>query len=307
MNEMGEFTPPHPLSTPVLFLIFNRPDTTQRVFDEIRKAKPPQLFVAADGPRKDRSADCELCKKTREIIQQVDWNCKVLTRFQDENLGCKIGVSSAIDWFFSNVEEGIILEDDCVPDQSFFPFCQELLEKYREDERVMMISGDNFQIGRNRTQNSYYFSRYNHVWGWASWRRAWDHYDVDLKLWPRIRDENWLMDILCDRNAVNYWKNLFDNTFSHKINTWDYQWTFACWIQNGLSVLPNINLVSNIGFNQNATHTIGISDLASLPTYPLEFPLIHPEFVIRDNIADCHSQKKIFCINSIVKQIQNCF
>ena len=132
---------------PVLFLIFNRPDTTQQVFDEIRKARPEQLYVAADGPRKDQSADYELCKKTRDIIQQVDWDCKVFTCFRDENLGCKRSVSSAIDWFFSHVEEGIILEDDCVPDQSFFPFCQELLEKYRDDTRIMMISGNNFQFG----------------------------------------------------------------------------------------------------------------------------------------------------------------
>jgi hypothetical protein len=283
------------LNTPVLFLIFNRPDTTQIVFNEIRKAQPAQLFIAADGPRKDRPDDIENCRKAREIIRQVDWDCNVSTLFRDENLGCKRGVSSAIDWFFSNVEEGIILEDDCVPDQSFFQFCQELLEWYRDDERVMVISGDNFQFGRRRTEDSYYFSRYVHIWGWASWRRAWNNYDVSMKLWPLIRDGDWLMDILDDRNAVNYWTQCFEDTYTGKIDTWDYEWVFACWIQNGLTVLPNINLVSNIGFDKGGTHTSDTkSPFANLPTIPMQFRLKHPPFIIRDSMADHFTQKSHF-------------
>ena len=277
-------------NVPVLFLIFNRPDTTQLVFDEIRKAKPAQLFVAADGPRKDRPDDIENCRKTREIIRQVDWDCNVSTLYRDENLGCKRGVSSAIDWFFSHVEEGIILEDDCVPDQSFFPFCQELLERYRDDERVMMISGDNFQFGKQRTEYSYYFSRYVHIWGWATWKRAWNYYDISMNLWPLIRDGDWLMDILDDRNAVNYWTHCFEDTHAGKIDTWDYEWVFACWIQTGLSVMPNVNLVTNIGFDKSGTHTQGDTIFSRLPAKKAKFPLVHPKYIIRDCKSDNYTE-----------------
>ena len=303
MNEMGEFIPPHSLSTPVLFLVFNRPDTTQIVFDEIRKAQPAQLFVAADGPRKDHPADKELCKKTREIIQQVDWDCKVFTRFQDENLGCKIGVSSAIDWFFSNVEEGIILEDDCVPDQSFFPFCQELLEKYREDERVMMISGDNLQFGLNRAQDSYYFSRYFLIWGWATWKRSWKHYDVDIKTWPEIRENGYLTNILSEKRVVKYWESIFNSVNNGSINTWDYQWVFSCWIQGGLSITPNNNLVSNIGFDERGTHTKGDTIFSKLPLDIMKFPLIHPKYIIR-NIESEQYIENVLLPNPMIERIK---
>lgn len=274
------------IKTPILFLIFNRPDTSQQVFNEIRKAQPTQLFVAADGLRKDRPDDIENCKKTREIIQQIDWDCEVSTLFREKNLGCKIAVSSAIDWFFSNVEEGIILEDDCVPDQSFFPFCQELLERYRHDSRVMMISGDNFQFGERRTEYSYYFSRYAHIWGWATWKRAWDHYDASMKLWPVIRNGNWLDAILDDTKAIKYWTRCFDDTYSGKMNTWDYQWVFTCWIQRGLSIIPEQNLIMNIGCDQSGTHKAGKMIFSNLPVTRTKFPLNHPLFMIRNSKAD---------------------
>ena len=279
------------LKTPVLFLIFNRPDTTQQVFNEIRKAQPAQLFVAADGPRKDRPADKELCKKTRDIIQQVNWDCEVFTRFQDENLGCKRAVSSAIDWFFSNVEEGIILEDDCIPDQSFFPFCQELLEKYRDDERIMMVSGDNFQFGQKRTEYSYYFSRYFHIWGWATWRRAWKLYDREMMAWPEIRENGYLNNILSEKRLVRYWEAIFNSVYNVSTNTWDYQWVFSCWIQRGLSIIPNINMVSNIGFDQRSTHTKGKDIRANMQTESMAFPILHPKYIIRNANADRFTEK----------------
>ena len=161
---MGEFK----LETPVLFLVFNRPDTTAQVFEAIRQAKPPRLYVASDGAREDKEGELEKVKQVREIVSQVDWNCEVKTLFRDKNLGCKIAVSSAIDWFFEQEEMGIILEDDCLPHPTFFRFCQELLERYRDDERIGMISGNNFQFGRKCTDYSYYFSMYSHIWGWAS-------------------------------------------------------------------------------------------------------------------------------------------
>jgi hypothetical protein len=297
--------PEQKLQTPVLFLIFNRPDTTQLVFNEIRKAKPAQLFVAADGPRKDRPDDRENCRNAREIIRQVDWNCNVSTLFRDENHGCKRGVSSAIDWFFSQVEEGIILEDDCVPDQSFFPFCQELLERYRDDERVMMISGDNFQCGTKRTDYSYYFSHYALLWGWATWRRSWNNYDVSMNLWPVIRDGNWLMDIFNDRNIVQYWNRILEDTYNDKIDTWDYQWGFSCWVQGMLCIMPHTNLISNIGFGQDATHTNDVkSPFANMPAVPLKFPLKHLPFIVRDRCADDFTQKTMFPAATTINKIR---
>lgn len=283
-----------PFETAVLFLIFNRPDTTKEVFEAIRKAKPPKLFVAADGPMPDKPGEWEKCQKVREIATAVDWDCEVKTLFRDTNLGCKVAVSRAIDWFFQHVEEGIILEDDCLPTQSFFWFCQELLEKYRYDERVMMISGDNFQFGRKRTDYSYYFSRFNHIWGWASWRRAWKHFDVNMKLWPEIRDGGWLNDWLGDKKRVEYWTQIFEKVYKGKIDTWDYQWTFACWVQNGLSILPNVNLVSNIGFGFDAVHTKGQSKFNDMKTEPVVFPLSHPKYILRDSVADAFNDRSMF-------------
>ncbi|GIV76369.1 MAG: hemolytic protein HlpA [Litorilinea sp.] len=274
------------MQTPVIFLIFNRPDTTAQVFAEIAKARPRRLLVVADGPRPHRPDDVEKCAAARAIIDQVDWDCEVMTNFAETNMGLKDRVASGLTWGFEQVEEAIVLEDDCVPHPTFFRFCEELLAKYRHDSRVMTISGNNFQFGRRRTSYSYYFSRYNHCWGWASWRRAWQYYDHEMRLWPEIRDGNWLYDILQDRSAVRYWRRIFQRTYDNEINSWAYRWTFACWVQSGLTVLPAVNLVSNVGFDQEATHTRGRSRVAYLPTEPLNWPLMHPPFVIQDIEAD---------------------
>lgn len=283
------------LTTPVLFLIFNRPNTTQRVFNEIREAKPTKLFVAADGPRNDKEGEVEKCQAARDVIKQVDWDCEVNKLYRNKNLGCKLAVSSAIHWFFENVEEGIILEDDTLPNQSFFRFCEELLERYRDDKRVFVITGNNFQFGRKRTNYSYYFSRYNHCWGWATWRRAWHYYDGEMKIWPEIKSKNWLKDVLGDSGAVRYWSYIFQRVYENKIDTWDYQWTFSCWMQNGLTITPCVNLVSNIGFGSGATHTRGKkSRYCEIPTEDIYFPLRHPPFVIRNTKADDFVQKTNF-------------
>ena len=243
------------LKTPVVFIIFNRPDTTSRVFAEIAKARPPKLLVIADGPRANHPDDAEKCAAVRAIVDNVDWDCEVLTNYSNVNLGCKRRVSSGLDWVFDIVEEAIILEDDCLPHPTFFQFCEELLEKYRDDERIAMISGNNFLVGKKRTEYSYYFSRYTHIWGWASWRRAWDNYDVDMKLWPEIRDGGWLDDLLDNKKGVWYWNYIFQNVYKGKIDSWDYQWTFSCWIQSAMTIIPTVNLVSNIGFGSGAVHT----------------------------------------------------
>ncbi|MCL0077897.1 hypothetical protein M1N61_02445 [Peptococcaceae bacterium] len=290
---MGEFK----LETPVLFLVFNRPDTTAQVFEAIKQAKPPRLYVASDGAREDKEGELEKVKQVREIVSQVDWNCEVKTLFRDKNLGCKIAVSSAIDWLFEQEEMGIILEDDCLPHPTFFRFCQELLERYRDDERIGMISGNNFQFGRKCTDYSYYFSMYSHIWGWASWRRAWKYYDVDMKIWPEIRDDKLLYSCIGGK-GFNYWKNIFERVYQGEINTWDYQWTFTCWVQNKLSILPRVNLVSNIGFGAESTHAKDInSPVANMPTEAMDFPLKHPDFIIRNVSADNFTQQNIFGSN----------
>jgi hypothetical protein len=279
------------LKTPVTFIIFNRPETTSRVFEEIRKARPPLLLLVADGPRSGHASDAELCAEARAVVEQVDWACEIRKNYSDINLGCRKRVSSGLDWIFSEVEEAIILEDDCLPHPTFFQFCEELLQKYRDDNRIGHIGGVNFQFGRKRMPYSYYFSRYNHIWGWASWRRAWRNYDVNIGLWPEVRDGKWLRGVLGERHLVKYWTRIFDKVYQHGVNTWDYQWMFHCWTQNRLAIIPNVNLISNIGFDTNATHTTGQSEFNSMKTEAMKFPLSHPPFIIRDSASDEYTEK----------------
>lgn len=297
------------LITPVVFLIFNRPDATKITFEAIRQAKPRTLLVVADGPRVDQISDVKKCNAARSIIEDIDWECNLLKNYSDINLGCKSRISSGLDWVFNNVESAIILEDDCLPEQTFFYFCSELLTRYLNDNRIMVISGNNFQCGKKRTEDSYYFSAFNHCWGWATWRRAWQHYDIEMKLWPTVRDNHWLKDILHSKYATRYWENTFQTVFDDFINSWAYRWLFTCWMQNGLTILPNVNLVSNIGFNTEATHTKDTIRLGNMPTEAMTFPLIHPQFVVRDTQSDDFTQKNIFKlgrftnIKAILKEI----
>ena len=283
------------LTSPVLFLIFNRPETTQQVFSAIRKAKPPRLYVAADGPRSDYPNEDEKCEHSRKIATIVDWDCEVKTLFRDQNLGCRLAVSQAIDWFFEQESEGIILEEDCLPDQSFFWFCQELLNRYRDDTRIMHIGGTNFQFGEKRTNYSYYFSRYTHLWGWATWRRAWMYYDEKLKQWPEAKQNEILLHWADNRRFIFYWKSLFEKAASGDLDTWDPQWIFACWSQNGLSVVPSVNLVSNLGFSKDSTHTQDVkSPLAYMSTKAITFPMEHPNHIVRHWKADQHVECQQF-------------
>jgi len=300
-----KFTPPSPLTTPVLFLIFNRPDTTQKVFNAIRQAKPKQLFIAADGPRPDKEGEIEKCQKARQIATSVDWDCEVKTLFRDKNLGCKIAVSSAIDWFFENVEEGIILEDDCLPSQSFFWFCQELLKYYRDDTRIMHISGDNFQFGKTRGEGSYYFSKYAHIWGWATWKRAWKCYDVNMKNFGNFFKSNQVINIFSIKQQQKYWMNIFQRVYDGKIGTWDYQWTYTCFINNGLCIMPNVNLVLNIGFSKEAFHTKDGNSIFSKMEAKEITEIRHPEFVLVDQKADLLTSKLCFGNKSIFNRIKN--
>lgn len=292
---------------PVLFLIYNRPETTRQVFQRIREARPLRLYVAADGPRNEHSGDILKCEKARVIATQVDWECEVRTLYRDNNLGCRKAVSSAIDWFFDNEEMGIILEDDCLPNDSFFKFCEELLYKYRDEESVMTISGNNFQPYR-RSENSYYFSKYLHCWGWATWRRAWNNFDINMKSWPLRQQEKYLDTIFSSQRASKYWSEIIDRVYFGEINSWAYIWQYSIWENNGVNILPNENLVSNIGFGEDGTHTKNTeSDLANLDSVKLEFPLVHPSKILINKKADRYTQSyfiKPSLINLTIRKIK---
>ena len=291
-------------STPILFVIFNRPDTAQLVFNEIKKAKPRYLYVAADGPRNGNEKDTVLCKKSRAIIDQVDWDCEVKTLFQEKNLGCKMGVSSAISWFFQNVEAGIILEDDCVPHQSFFRFAEEMLEKYKNEEKIMMITGLN-PISNYQSSTSYFFSRYFFIWGWATWRRAWQKYDISMIEWPNTKPQE-IEQYYNDKYASKTMGQSFEDTHRGKIDTWDYQWVFAGLVNKGLNIVPAKNLISNVGltgvhFSGSATYN------QNLPVFDLyQDGLVPPSDIEEDVNFDSVFCKKNFHPN-IYRKIRSIF
>jgi hypothetical protein len=274
------------IDTPVLLIIFKRPELTRKVLRAIAAARPKVLLVAADGPRtEDERA---LCEATREIISEVDWECSIRTNYAQHNLGCGIRVYTAIDWAMTLFDEVIILEDDCIPNTSFFGFCQELLRHYRDDTRVMHISGNNFQLVHAPTATSYYFSKYTHAWGWATWRRAWKNFDWSLSRWPELKVAG-LVELWCDDpHEQRYWTEIFDRMHQGAPDVWDYQWNCCVWAQNGLVILPAVNLVSNIGFGTDATHTRGDSPYQNLATAKINH-VSHPKFVIRNKQADTHT------------------
>jgi hypothetical protein len=287
------------MKTPVALIIFNRPDCTAEVLRAVARAKPEKLFVIADGPRPSHPEDIETCAAARAAAEQIDWECEVIRDFSDVNLGCKMRPVTGIDRVFEMAEEAIILEDDCLPDPSFFPFCEELLTRYRDDERVMMIGGVNF-LGQWRRPidaggQSYYFSRFGGTWGWATWRRAWRLFDHEMKLWPAVVENRILEQIFPDPRHVAFWKEIFTRIYEGRLtDAWDYQWLLACWIHSGYRIFPEVNLISNIGFREDATHTFGESPLSAMPTAPIEFPLQHPRMMVRSVEADELIQQ-IFC------------
>lgn len=277
----------------VIFLVFNRPDLTARVFARIAEARPSRLFVVADGPR---SAEEEVkCRAVRDITERVDWPCRVERNYSDVNLGCRRRVSSGLDWAFSRVEDAIVLEDDCLPHAMFFPFCEELLQRYSTDERVGYITGDCFVKGLVNDATSYYFSIYGGIWGWASWRRAWRHYDVHMTSWPENRRAARHSAAFPSIKESRYFETVWDATYAGSIDTWDYQWTYACRMHGLLVVAPRVNLVSNIGFRIDAARTRDACDpLARLPVQSIELPLRHPLSVCPDRVADRQHARRVY-------------
>jgi hypothetical protein len=273
------------MRSPVVLLVFNRPDLTERVFEAVRAARPPQLLVVADGPRPERPGDEGLCAAVRAVVERVDWPCEVLKNYSPTNLGLRARVSSGLTWAFEQAEEAVVLEDDCLPHPSFFRYCDDLLGHYRTDQRVMCVSGHNYQQGRRRGTGSYYYSKYLDCWGWASWRRAWAHFDLGMRLWPAFRDAGGLRSVCPDPVEHDYWAGIFEAMHAGRVNSWAYAWVFAGFVQSGLSPHPNANLISNVGFRADATHTSASDPVAGLPTADVG-EIVHPPFVVADRAAD---------------------
>jgi hypothetical protein len=279
------------LETPVAFVLFRRPERTRRVFDEIRKARPKRLFLIADGPRgPDESADCEAA---RAVAERVDWPCDVTRDFAAENIGLKHRLPSGLDGVFAEVDRAIVLEDDCLPDEAFFRFCDELLERYADASRVMHVAGSQLLADPPHLSASYHFSRYVHIWGWATWRRAWSHFDVELSEWhglDRDERERRLGAMFDDPSERRYWRYVWDG--AGEIENWDAQWSYALLARRGLAANPNRNLVSNIGFGTDATNaTEDPHGIAARPLEGIEFPLEHPASVEADPAADAAASR----------------
>lgn len=284
------------MNTPVLLIVFNRLDTAEKVLTSILESGCKKLYIYSDGPRKEKESEAsELKLVQQKLLEKIPSRTEVICRFEEQNKGPRIAVGEAISWFFENEEEGIIFEHDCLPHPDFFPFCEELLEHYRTDERIMHISGDNFQFGKKFGQGDYYFSKHNHIWGFATWRRAWKYYSLEMAGYPDFRKANSIQSIFHDKKVEAFWTKILDNTYNMKIETWDYQWTFAMWKQNGLAIIPQINLISNIGFDHLALNTTNKNHkVAFMQTEALNFPLKHPKSIVHQLDADINSINEVF-------------
>lgn len=272
------------MKTPVAFFIYKRSDCAGKVWAEIRKARPPVVLVVADGPKaeSERSA----CEAVRAIVEQADWPCEIRRNYAMSNLGCRRRLVTGLDWVFQQVEEAVILEDDCLPDQSFFGYCERLLDKYRDEPRVMHIGGASFDGWHLPRRASYRFTQYVHVWGWATWRRAWKLYDPDMKAWGRIDQERLLSHTCNSRTEQEYWRRMFSLVARGGLDTWDYQWMLSCWIHGALATVPKRNLVANIGSASSSRDPDAASSGVIVKTSGVAFPLVHPVRIDKDKWAD---------------------
>ncbi len=279
---------------PIALIIFNRPDSVRRSFARIRQARPSKLFIISDAPREQREGEAALVQQSREIAEQVDWQCDVRKIYASTNLGCKRRISSGISEALDEVDRLIIIEDDCVADPSFFTYASTLLDRYADDHRVMSVGGNNFQQGINRTRHSYYFSKYSHCWGWATWRRAWQTFDLKMSAWPQFRDAGHLASYCRNQRESDYWSAIFDRCYAGEIDSWAYPWLLTCWMHHGLATIPRENLVRNIGFGADATHTKDLeSQYAQLAEGSLG-ELTHPASIYRHAVADAFTDDTLF-------------
>jgi hypothetical protein len=297
------------VETPILLLVFNRPDTTRAVLDALRPLKPKYIYVGADGPRKGKEGEQEKCEAVRALFKTIDWDCELKTNFREHNLGCGYAASQAISWFFQHVEQGIIIEDDCVPHPSFFTFCAEMLEKYKNDERIMHISGNNFLKRKYNSNESYYFTKYFTCWGWATWRRAWQLYDFNMPFLNDFLSSANFKNLSLNKKQEDYWLYIADlvrDGKRDKLDTWDYQWLFCCWHYNALGVTPVVNLVTNIGFGEDATHTVNDSKVGYVKTRAIE-KIIHPTQMVRNRKVDMETFNTYFVPSQHLNQIRKTF
>ena len=283
---------------PVLLIAWRRPSSTKLVLDQIRKAAPKHLYIACDGPSVERPGEKDKVLAVRELIRaSIDWPCEIKTLYSDFNQGCRVGVSRAISWFFEHEEEGIILEDDCVPHPDFFAYCDELLNRYRFNNQIWWICGTNSFNGVLPSEKSYHISRYGHCWGWATWRSRWSHYDRDLQSLHSFLTSHGFEALFSSRRQAQYWTRQLMRLRDHKYpDTWDYQWSYTCLVNGGLSVVPSSNLVTNIGFDQDATHTKTIyGNVRTQSTHSI-MPLMHPDFLLPDPVRDLETFNTIYSV-----------
>lgn len=274
------------LTTPVAFFTFNRIDTTKQVFEAIRRAKPPKLYLVSDGPRDHVAGEKEKVAAVRDYMEShVDWDCQVFKNYADRNMGCGKRVSSGISWVFEQEEEAIILEDDCLPDDTFFLYCQEMLEYYREDERIMIIGGSNSAASDYHTKEEYLFTKIPLIWGWASWRRAWELYDYDIKTWPEQKKKKAFRKLM-PLKAYWVYEAEFDALYRHSYDTWDYQLYYAVMLHDKLNIAPRVSYTKNIGFQGEATHTTGAQNITAVEAGRCTFPIRHRAEVIWDEEFD---------------------
>lgn len=297
------------LNTPILLIIFNRPETTEKVFEQIRKAKPPRLYIAADGPRLNKKGETEKCNLARSVVDMVDWKCEVKTQFQEKNLGCGYGPVAAINWFFQNEEYGIVLEDDCLPHPSFFQFCEDLLIKYAKDDRVMHINGNNYGAGSNKfstSENSYHFCSFPQVWGWAGWSRSWEKFSWEIENLPQLISHGYLKNIVQDSDHQHVQIKRWNNVKNGLPDIWDYQWQYSVISNHGLCIVPKTNLISNIGFGENATHSRDEnSSKSNIKTEEIVFPLNHPAILIPDRKLNKYYETKMLGNETLITRIKN--
>lgn len=273
--------------TPVALLTFARPAETARVLHAIRQMRPRTLLVVSDGAREGRPDEAERVAQTRALLDTIDWDCDLRTNFATTNMGCRRRVSSGVDWVFQQVERAIILEDDCLPSPAFFQYCAEMLERYQDNPEIMTIAGTTYIAGQHRTPDSYHFSRYPLIWGWASWARAWRHYDVDMNDWPQQKAEGLLRRVIGDRWIELRMEEMFDHVHGG-FDTWDVQLLYASVKRGGLNVIPVTNMILNIGYGEFATHTTGGPPkvVRKMQLGELSFPLAHPAAALRDSRGD---------------------
>ncbi|MBP7513344.1 MAG: nucleotide-diphospho-sugar transferase [Flavobacteriales bacterium] len=300
------FIPPGPLNTPVLFIAFNRYDTALKVFEAIRQARPPRLYFACDGARNE--TEKAKCAQVRSLVERVDWPCEVLTKFSDVNLGVKMGEATAMTWFWEHEEMGIVLEDDTLPVQSFFWYCEELLHHYKDDDRVWCIMGNNLMTEWEvKGSDSYYFSThgYGAYWGWAGWRRVWRKYDVDMKEWPAVKEAGIINGHFISKAEMAEAYGVFDNTYDGNIRSWDFQFDFGRIVERGVNIIPNVNMIRNVGFGAGGTNTVSENDVRNKDVLmEIGLPLHHPRHMMVDVVRD-HAHFKRYVQPTGLRRFKN--